>query len=76
MKNINWKDVAVRAVKTFAETAVATFVAGMSGVDLFATEDGFWLALALSAGAAGVSAVWNGLVEPMIKPMLPEKKGA
>lgn len=70
---INWKDVIVRAVKTFAETAVAAFVAGVSGVDIFSTDEGFWIALALSAGAAGISAVWNGLVEPVIKPLLPKK---
>lgn len=74
MKNIDWKDVLVRAIKTFVETAVAAIVAGVSGVDVFATEEGFWIGLALSAGAAGVSAVWNGVVEPMIK--LPEKKEA
>lgn len=74
MKNIDWKDVLVRAIKTFVETAVAAIVAGVGGVDVFATEEGFWIGLALSAGAAGVSAVWNGVVEPMIK--LPEKKEA
>lgn len=64
---INWKDVAVRAIKTFAEAAIAFATTEMAGVDLFATEQGFWPALAISAGAAGVSAVWNGLIEPVIK---------
>lgn len=74
--NINWKDVAVRAIKTFAEAAVATFLAGVNGVDLFTTEHGFWVALAISAGAAGVSAVWNGLIEPAVKPLLGGNKEA
>jgi hypothetical protein len=68
--SIDWKDVAIRAAKTFAETAVAVFVAGLNGIDLFATDSGFWAGLAISAGAAGVSAVWNGLIEPLIKPMI------
>lgn len=67
--NIDWKDVAVRAAKTFIETAVAVFAAGLNGVDLFATEQGFWVGLAVSAGSAGISAVWNGLIEPLVKPM-------
>lgn len=71
---INWKDVAIRAIKTFVQTAVSTFIAGLSGIDLFAAEEGFWLALAISAGAAGISAVWNGLIEPAVKPLLPGGK--
>lgn len=70
MKAVDWKDVAIRAAKTFAETAAATFLAGLNGVDLFAAEQGFWSALALSAGAAGICAVWNGLIEPALAPMI------
>lgn len=70
MKRVDWKDVAIRAAKTFMQTAAAAFVAGLEGVDMFAAEYSFWGALALSAGAAGVCAVWNGLIEPVIGPML------
>lgn len=70
---INWKDVAIRAIKTFIQTAVSVFVAGIGGVDVFAAEPGFWLGLGISAGAAGVSAVWNGLIEPMVKPLIAPK---
>lgn len=70
MKRVDWKDVTIRAAKTFAQTAAAAFLAGMEGVDLFAAQYSFWGALALSASAAGVSAVWNGLIEPVIGPML------
>ena len=70
MKNVNWKDVAVRAAKTFVEAAVAFVGAELAGVDIFAVDKGMWLALGVSAAAAGISAVWNGLVEPAIKPLL------
>ena len=70
MKNVNWKDVAVRAVKTFAEAAVAFVGAELAGVDIFAVDKGMWLALGVSAAAAGISAVWNGLIEPAVKPLL------
>lgn len=68
---INWKDVAVRSIKTFVETAVAFLLAELAGVEIFAADSSMWISLALSAGAAGVAAVWNGVIEPVLK--LPEK---
>ena len=68
--NVNWKDVAVRAFKTFVEAAVAFAGAELAGLDLFAIDKGMWYAVCLSAAAAGVSAIWNGMVEPAIKPLL------
>lgn len=73
MKNINWKDVAVRAVKTFAEAFIACVGAEIAGMDIFAIDKSVWAAVGISAAAAGISAVWNGMVEPMVKPMLPDK---
>ena len=73
MKNIDWKDVFVRALKTFMEAFVTFVGAELAGVDIFHADKSMWCALALSAAAAGVSAVWNGVVEPAVKPMLPEK---
>lgn len=70
MKNVDWKDVVVRAIKTFVEAVVAFASTELAGVDLFAAEQGFWPALAISAVAAGVSAVWNGLIDPALKPLL------
>lgn len=66
---IDWKDVAVRAVKTFAQTAVSYLVTNLAGVDFFDGSLGetFWLGLVLSAGAAGASAVWNGIIQPLFK---------
>lgn len=73
MKNVNWKDVAVRAAKTFIEAFVAFVGAELAGMDLFAIDKGMWAAVALSAAAAGISAVWNGMIEPAVKPLLPDK---
>lgn len=68
MKKIDWKDVFIRAGKTFLQTAGAYLIANLTGVDFFDGERGqtFWIGLALSAGAAGLSAVWNGVVSPLI----------
>ena len=73
MKNVNWKDVAVRALKTFAEAFVAFVMAEVSGAELFTMDRGMGIAVGISAAAAGVSAVWNGMIEPAVKPLLPEK---
>lgn len=70
MKNVNWKDVAVRALKTFAEAFVAFVVAEVGGMELFAMDKSMWCAVVISAAAAGISAVWNGMIEPAVKPLL------
>ena len=73
MKNVNWKDVAIRAMKTFIEAFVAFVGAELAGMDLFAIDKGMWAAVGVSAVAAGISAVWNGMIEPVVKPLLPDK---
>lgn len=73
MKNVNWKDVAIRAIKTFAEAFIAFLGAELAGVDVFAMEKGMWAAVGISAASAGISAVWNGMIEPVLRPMLPDK---
>lgn len=72
--SINWKDVAVRALKTFVEAFIAFVGAELAGMDIFAIDKGMWCAVGLSAAAAGISAVWNGMIEPALKPMQPEAK--
>lgn len=67
MKNVNWKDVLIRSIKTFAETAFAFLVAELAGVEVFAVEKSMWISIGLSAVAAGIAAVWNGVVEPALK---------
>ena len=59
------KDVAIRALKTFWQTAIAYLVASLSqGVDLFEGE--VIGGLLLGALAAGISASWNGAVQPVL----------
>lgn len=70
---IDWKDVLIRAIKTFVEAFIACAGAELAGMDLFAIDKGMWCAVILSAGAAGLSAIWNGMVEPVLKPKLPAK---
>lgn len=64
--NANFKDILVRAVKTFVQTAGAYMIANLSGVDFFGENatKAFWMGLLLSAGAAGISAVWNTVFVP------------
>jgi len=73
-KRIDWKDVGVRAVKTFLEAAAAFVMAEISGAELFAIDGQMWGAIGISALAAGLSAVWNGVIEPMIA-STPEENG-
>ena len=60
------KDVAIRALKTFWQSAVAYLVAALStqGVDLFERE--VIGGLLIGALAAGLSASWNGAVQPVL----------
>jgi hypothetical protein len=68
MKNIDWKDVLERSAKTFVQAAVTCLLMQMKGVDLFAPDrsDKLWLSLLLSTIAAGLSAVWNIVLSPLI----------
>ena len=59
------KDIAIRALKTFWQSAVAYLVAALStGVDLFEGE--VISGLIIGALAAGISASWNGVVQPRL----------
>ena len=74
MKKIDWRDVLIRAVKTFAQTAISYLIASLSGVDFFSGDQSatFWVGLALSAGAAGISAAWNGVLAPIVQQKPPD----
>lgn len=59
------KDIAIRALKTFWQSAVAYLVASLgTGVDLF--EGDVIGGLLIGALAAGISASWNGVVQPRL----------
>ena len=66
------KDVTVRALKTFWQSAiaylVATFGTQMAGVDVFDLEalKSVLGGLLIGALAAGISASWNGAVQPAL----------
>lgn len=61
------KDVGIRALKTFWQSAIAYLVATLSsqGVDLLERE-GVLGGLLIGALAAGISASWNGAIQPML----------
>ena len=59
------KDVAIRALKTFWQSAIAYLVMSLSqGIDLFEVE--VIGGLLIGALAAGISASWNGVVQPVL----------
>lgn len=59
------KDISARALKTFWQAAIAYLVATLStGVDLF--EGDVIGGLLIGALAAGLSASWNGAVQPVL----------
>lgn len=64
------KNVAERAIKTFIETAISYLIAHLSGANFFGSDETktVWIGLAISAGAAGLSATWNGVFQPLFKP--------
>ena len=60
------KDVAIRSLKTFWQSAIAYLAATISsqGLDLFESE--VIGGLLIGALAAGLSASWNGVVQPKL----------
>lgn len=71
MMNVDWKDVAIRSLKTFVETVISFVLAHLGGVEIFDTDKGMWMSLIISAGAAGIAAAYNGVISPMLT--LPDK---
>lgn len=58
---VNYKDIGERAIKTFAQTFVATLLAGVFIIQDWNT---LWTLL-IASGAAGISATWNFVKETL-----------
>lgn len=58
---INWKDIAVRAVKTFVQAFLAVVVIGLASVNSVDSLK----ALAVAGVAAGISALQNWVKETL-----------
>jgi hypothetical protein len=60
------KDIAIRALKTFWQSAIAYLVASLGqGIDLFEVE--VLGGVLIGALAAGISAAWNGVCQPLLE---------
>ncbi|MDO5435278.1 MAG: hypothetical protein Q4G19_02805 [Clostridia bacterium] len=69
MKGIDRKDVLIRSIKTFLEvvlTYVATAMAGVTYGDGTLSAE-ITVGALLSAGAAGIAAVLNGVILPLLR---------
>lgn len=55
---MDYKDIATRAAKTFAQAFFATLAASVIGIVDIETAK----AAVIAAGAAGISAAWNAVV--------------
>lgn len=66
----NWKDILVRAGKTFFQTFISCVAAALSGVNFMIWDQtaNWWMSILLPAVSAGVSAVWNAVVKPIYLP--------
>lgn len=60
------KDVLTRSIKTFVQTAAGCITAALAGVSV-TDMDAVIGSVAISAIAAGVCAVWNGVLSPLMK---------
>lgn len=64
------KEIISRAVKTFVETAFGYIAVNLGAVALDLDEPAAFasaiLCIVISAVAAGASAVWNGVIEPLL----------
>ncbi|MBO5502641.1 MAG: hypothetical protein J6A48_11535 [Clostridia bacterium] len=70
---VDWKDVGIRSLKTFCEIFVTVFMQELAGINLFdgSMTEVAWVGLILSSMAAAVTAVWNGVLEPLFKKTKP-----
>lgn len=62
------KCVLERCIKTFVETAVAYALPAIAGVEFFGNNNlkTVLVGIGISATATGISAVWNGMLKPLL----------
>lgn len=62
MNKAKWKDIFIRAAKTFVQAAVPILIAAFASIDITEGKEAARAVLVsagLSAAAAGISAAWN-----------------
>ena len=63
MKKINWKDIGIRALKTFIQAFIGSIILGITSIDYTTlTKDNYkavLLPIAIGGISAGISACWN-----------------
>lgn len=64
----NAKNIIERCLKTFVETAIAYAIPNLAGIDLFNGDNlkTVLVGVGISACATGLSAVWNGIISPLL----------
>ena len=62
------KDILLRALKTFWQSAIAYILSAISGVNFFNGDmtKTVITGILVSALASGLSAVWNGIISPLL----------
>jgi hypothetical protein len=60
LKNLNWKDIGVRALKTFIQAFVSSFtIDAVFGVTTFDGLKSVLISILIAATASAISATWN-----------------
>ena len=64
---MNFKDVLLRAFKTFWQAALSYIIMNIANLNPFdgSANKKVWLGFAAAALAAGFSAAWNGVLHPL-----------
>lgn len=66
----NWKDIGIRALKTFFQAFIASVGANLTILNEAIGNDtikSVGVSVAIGAAAAGISAVWNYIFKPMVE---------